>query len=83
MPVRRQGPGTARREKLELLKGPVVLFFRMETMSMQITTDTMAVLWLGAGAVALWMVLPAVLNALGLTLWQVSMDGDAAARWPD
>ena len=49
---------------------------------MHITTETMAVLWLGAGAVALWMWLPAVLNALGLTLWQVSMDDDAAALEP-
>jgi hypothetical protein len=54
----------------------------METMSMHITTETMAVLWLGAGAVALWMLLPAVLNALGLTLWQVSMEYDAAALEP-
>ena len=51
-------------------------------MSIDITTETMAVLWLGAGAVALWMWLPAVLNALGLTLWQVSMDDDAAALEP-
>jgi len=72
----------ARKEKLELLKGPVVLLFRMETMSMHITTETQAVLWLGAGAVALWTWLPAVLNALGLTLLQVCMDDDAAALEP-
>jgi hypothetical protein len=49
---------------------------------MDITTETMAVLWLVAGAVALWMWLPAVLNALGLTLMQVSMDDDAAVLEP-
>ena len=65
-----------------MLKGPVVLLFRLETLSMQITAETMAMLWLGAGAVALWMWLPAVLNALGLTHWQVSMDDDAAALEP-
>jgi hypothetical protein len=54
----------------------------METMSMHIPTETMTVLWLVAGAVALWMWLPAVLNALGLTLMQVSMDNDAAALEP-
>ena len=31
---------------------------------MQLTNEALAVLWLGAGAVALWMLLPAVLNAL-------------------
>ena len=35
---------------------------------MQLTNEALAVLWLGAGAVAVWMLLPAVLNALGLTL---------------
>jgi hypothetical protein len=54
----------------------------METMSMHVTAETMAVLWLGAWAVVLWMWLPAVLNALGLTLLQVSMDDDAAALEP-
>jgi hypothetical protein len=49
---------------------------------MQITPETLAVLWLGAGAVALWRWLPAVLNALGLTLWRVSMDDNAAALQP-
>src|SRR5438067_4743609 len=49
---------------------------------MQLSDDTLAVLWLGAGAVALWRLLPAVLNALGLTLWQGSIDGDAAALEP-
>jgi hypothetical protein len=51
-------------------------------MSMHITAETMAVLWLGAGGVALWMLLPAVLNALGLTIWQVSMDYDSTALEP-
>jgi hypothetical protein len=51
-------------------------------MSMDITTETMALLWLGAGAVVLWTWLPAVLNALGLTLWQVSMDDDVVALEP-
>ena len=49
---------------------------------MQITTETLAVLWLGAGAVALWMLLPAVLNALGLTFRQTCVDDDAAALEP-
>jgi hypothetical protein len=49
---------------------------------MQITTETLALLWVGAGAVALWMWLPAVVNALGVTLWQVSMDDDSAALEP-
>jgi hypothetical protein len=49
---------------------------------MQVTSETMVVLWLGAGAVALWRLLPAVLNALGLTLWRVSTDDDAAALEP-
>jgi hypothetical protein len=54
----------------------------MKTMAIQITTETMAMLWLGAGAVVLWMWLPALLNALGLTVWQVSIDDDAAALEP-
>jgi hypothetical protein len=49
---------------------------------MQLGNDTLAVLWLGAGAVALWRLLPAVLNALGLTLRQGSIDCDAAALEP-
>jgi hypothetical protein len=49
---------------------------------MQLTNETLAVLWLGAGAVALWMLMPAVLNALGLTLWRGCIDGDAAALEP-
>src|SRR5438874_437075 len=35
---------------------------------MQLSDETLAALWLGAGAVALWRLLPAVLTALGLTL---------------
>jgi hypothetical protein len=54
----------------------------METIAMQIPDDTLAVLWLGAGAVALWMLLPAVLNALGLTLWRGSIDDEASALEP-
>lgn len=51
-------------------------------MSLHMTTETMALLWLGAGAVTLWMWLPAVLNALGLTVLRVSLDDDAAALEP-
>jgi hypothetical protein len=54
----------------------------MEVISMQMTPETMTVLWLGAGAVALWLWLPALLNALGLTLWRVSINHDAAALEP-
>jgi hypothetical protein len=46
------------------------------------TSETLTMLWLGAGAVTLWMWLPAVLNALGLTLLRVSVDDDAAALEP-
>jgi hypothetical protein len=49
---------------------------------MQIPNETLAVLWLGAGAVVLWMLLPAVLDALGLTFRQGSIDDDAAALEP-
>jgi hypothetical protein len=44
--------------------------------------DITTVLWAAAGVVALWMWLPAVLNAMGLTLWRVSMGADAAALEP-
>jgi hypothetical protein len=44
--------------------------------------ETLAVLWLGAGAVALWMLLPAVLNALGLTFRQSHIEEDPAALEP-
>jgi hypothetical protein len=49
---------------------------------MQLNNETLAALWLGAGAVALWRLLPAVLNALGLTLRRGSIDYDAAALEP-
>jgi hypothetical protein len=49
---------------------------------MQINDETMAILWIGAGAVILWRLLPAVLNALGLTLLRISMDDDAGALEP-
>ncbi len=49
---------------------------------MQLNNETLAALWLGAGAVAVWRLLPAVLNALGLTLRHGSVDDDAAALEP-
>jgi hypothetical protein len=49
---------------------------------MRLSDETLAVLWLGAGAVAVWRLLPAVLNALGLTFRHGSIDGDAAALEP-
>jgi hypothetical protein len=49
---------------------------------MQVNNETLALLWLGAGAVALWMFLPAVLNALGLTYWKGYVDDHAAALEP-
>ena len=49
---------------------------------MQLDNETLTALWLGAGAVAIWRLLPAVLNALGLTLRRGSMDYDAAALEP-
>jgi hypothetical protein len=61
---------------------PGVLLCRIEADAMQVTDETLALLWLGAGAVALWMFLPAVLNALGLTHRQGSDDDDAAALEP-
>src|ERR1700722_20007831 len=54
----------------------------MKTMAVDINTETMAALWRGAGGGALGRWLPAVLNALGLTLLQVSIDDDAAALEP-
>jgi hypothetical protein len=71
-----------RKEKLELQDAPGVLLFWIETLAMQVTNETLAVLWLGAGAVALWMLLPAVLNALGLTYRRGYVDNDAAALEP-
>jgi hypothetical protein len=49
---------------------------------MQVTDETLALLWLGAGAVVLWMFLPAVLSALGLSYRQGTIDDDAAALEP-
>jgi hypothetical protein len=48
----------------------------------QLTYETLPVLWLGAGAVALWMLLPAVLNALGLTFRRSSIEEDPSALEP-
>jgi hypothetical protein len=49
---------------------------------MLITNETVALLWLGAAVVALWMLLPAVLTALGLTYRQSVIDDDAGALEP-
>ncbi len=70
-----------RKDKLQLL-GAVLLLTRFKTISMQITNESVAVLWLGAGAVALGMLLPAVLTALGLSFRQSFIDYDALALEP-
>jgi hypothetical protein len=44
--------------------------------------EALAELWLGAGAVTLWVLLPAVLNALGLTFRQTSIEENPAALEP-
>jgi hypothetical protein len=49
---------------------------------MQLTNEALAVLWLGAGAVAVWMLLPAVLSALGLTLRRSVIEDNPAAVEP-
>ncbi|HEV3338886.1 MAG TPA: hypothetical protein VG125_00970, partial [Pirellulales bacterium] len=49
---------------------------------MELTNQTLTVLWLGAGAVALWMLLPAVLNALGLTLRRSVIEDNPSAVEP-
>src|SRR5580765_5817586 len=49
---------------------------------MQLTDEILTALWLAAGAVALWRLLPAVLNALGLTIQRGSIDDNAAALEP-
>src|SRR5262245_58027232 len=72
---------TARDGKLELLRAKAFRS-RVESLSMTVTSETLAVLWLGAGAVALWRLLPAVLNALGLTCRRSLIDDDAAALEP-
>jgi hypothetical protein len=61
---------------------PGVLLCWIESIAMQVTNETLALLWLGAGAIALWRVLPAVLNALGLTYRQGYVDDDASALEP-
>jgi hypothetical protein len=59
-----------------------VLLCWIETVVMQVNDETLALLWLGAGAVAFWMFMPAVLNALGLTYRHGYVDDDAAALEP-
>jgi hypothetical protein len=59
-----------------------VLLCLIETVAMQVPDETLTLLWLGAGAVAVWMLLPAVLNALGLTYGEGHVDSDAAALEP-
>jgi hypothetical protein len=49
---------------------------------MQLTDETLTILWLAAGAVALWMLLPAVLNALGLTLRRSVIEDNPSAIEP-
>ncbi len=49
---------------------------------MQLTNEELAVLWLGAGAVAVWMLAPAVLNALGLTMRRSEIEYNPAAVEP-
>jgi hypothetical protein len=51
-------------------------------MPMPIDDETGTLLWLVAGAIALWMVLPAVLCALGVTFRQSVIDDQAAALEP-
>jgi hypothetical protein len=65
-----------------LQEAPGVLFCGIEAAAMQLTDEILALLWLGAGAVALWMLLPAVLNALGLTFRQGSIEYDPAGLEP-
>jgi hypothetical protein len=69
------------KDKLRLFRA-LALFCQFKILPMQINNETVAVLWVGAGAVALWMFLPAVLNALGLTFRQSVIDDDAAALEP-
>jgi hypothetical protein len=49
---------------------------------MQLNNDTLMALWVGAGAIVLWRILPAVLNALGLTFRQGFIDHDVEALEP-
>jgi hypothetical protein len=54
----------------------------IETIAMQVPNEILAVLWLAAGAITLWMFLPAVINALGLTYRHGHIDNDAGALRP-
>jgi hypothetical protein len=58
------------------------LLYGIEAVAMQLTNEAVVVLWLAAGAVVLWMFLPAVLNALGLTYRHGTVDNDAGALRP-
>lgn len=49
---------------------------------MQRGDEILVLLWLCAGGVALWMLLPAVLNAVGLTFHRSSIEEDASALQP-
>jgi hypothetical protein len=71
-----------RKVKLELNGVRSVLLSCIETAAMQVTDDILTLLWLGAGLVASWMLLPAILNALGLTYRQGSIDYDSMALEP-
>jgi hypothetical protein len=57
-------------------------FAALETAAMQVNDEILALLWLGAGAVALWMLLPAVFNALGLTWRQSRIEYDPPGLEP-
>jgi hypothetical protein len=73
---------TTRKDKLKLQHMPGVVLSWIETVAIQVTDETLALLWLGAGAVLIWMFLPAVINALGLTYRQGHVDDHAAALEP-
>lgn len=49
---------------------------------MQLSDEALAVLWLGAGAVAVWLLAPAVLSALGLTLRRSVIEDNPSAVEP-
>jgi hypothetical protein len=65
-----------------LQEAPGVLLCWIVAEAMQVTGEILWLLWLGAGAVALWMFLPAVLNLLGLTYEHGYVDDNAAALEP-
>jgi hypothetical protein len=71
-----------REHKLEFLIGPFFPLPRREFQPVQLSDETLGLLWLAAGAVGLWMLLPAVLNALGLTFHQSSIEEDPSALEP-